>query len=79
MRLNLKKKNDHHGVPAGAQWDQGVSGVLGRRFHAQLAWWVKDVVLPQCGSDLIPGPGSPYATGPAKYRKKKKTTETLGM
>ena len=41
--------------------------------------WVKDLALPQlwqghnCGLALIPGPGTPYASGwPEKGKKKKK-------
>ena len=33
------------------------------------AQWVKDLALCNCGSDLIPGPGTPYAT---RWPKKKK-------
>ena len=42
------------------------------------AQWVKDPVLPRwgtghnCGSDLFPGPGTPYALGQPKKKKKKK-------
>ena len=35
--------------------------------------WVKDLALPygvghNCGSDLVPGPGTPYTTGPKKKK-----------
>ena len=41
-----------------------------------LARWVEDLAMPgcglTCGSDLIPGPGIPYASGQPKKKEKKK-------
>ena len=58
------------GVPAVVQQDWQAPG---------LAQWVKDPVLLQlkhtgcnCGSDMIPGPGNPYAVGQPKKKNKKR-------
>ena len=53
-------------------------GTLGCRFDPWLAQWVKDLALHSCSldhncsSDLIPGLGTPYASGSAQKKKKKK-------
>ena len=59
-------------------WCNGISsisGVQGHRFHPQPSTWVKDPVLSglsNCGSDLIPGLGTPYASEWPKKRKKER-------
>ena len=60
---------------------RGIFGMLGHRFNPQPAQWVKDPALLQlqlrlqlcrnCGQDLIPGSGTPYAVGQPKNKTKK--------
>ena len=62
-------------------WHNGISGVLGSAgtqvqspaWHNGLRiWHCRSCGLgPNCGLDLIPGPGTPYAVGPPPPQKKK--------
>ena len=62
-----------------AQWDGRHLGSAGMQVQF-LAWngWVRIHCChscslgPNCGSDLIPGLGTPYAAGRPKMKKKKK-------
>ena len=74
----LKKKktwSSHCGTSRlAASWEHWDTGSI-----PDMAQWVKDPVCPGCGlghncvSDLIPGPGTPYAAGWPKKKKRKKT------
>ena len=72
--LKWKLRNPEHGVPAVAQWDPWRLGssetqVQSLAQHSGLRIWY----CCTCSSNLIPGPGTPYATiWVAKKEKKKK-------
>lgn len=67
MKFKNEAGKQKTGVPAVAQQDLRYS-IPGPE------QWVLDLVVPQlgcsCGSDLIPGPVTPYAAGQPKKKKK---------
>ena len=59
-------------------WSKGIGGISGTQGHRFLVRWVKDAgllcsVSSNCGSDLMPGPGTPYAVGQPKKEANKLT------
>ena len=69
-----------YGGPTLAQWDQQHLGSTGTQVQSlAMAQWIKDwccyscALDPDCGSDLIPGLGIPYASEWLKMERKKES------
>ena len=73
----------HQGVPAGVQWDMQLwdAGWFPQPGHGglRIQHCCSCDIGHNCGSDLIPGLGTPYAMEwPKKKKKKKKAWNILG-
>ena len=68
---------DTKGVPTVAQWDWWYLGHAGTWVRS-LAWHSGLGIqhCRSCGMDLIPGPGTPYATGQPKEKKNTKKVKS---
>ena len=74
------------GVPAVVQWDWWCLWSTGTQVRS-LAWHSelkichchRRCIGRRCGSDLIPGPETPYATGQPRKKKKKKIESLLSI
>ena len=80
---NEKTTVQKNGVPAVLQRDQQLLGSVGTQVqspaqHSGLGiWCCRSYGLGlDCGSDLIPGPGTPYISGKPKMKNKQTTTTT---
>ena len=70
LNSNNIEKNIHCEFPLGHNGIGGVLGALGCRFDPQPRLGI--LYCHSFSSDLIPGPGTPYAMGWPKRKKKKK-------